>query len=105
MPRPPRPPAQDFTRGNRWVREVALTFDGHDLANVAQEILEILRAADVRVTMFLGGQFIRRHPEIVRRMLEDGHQIGNHLVTVSTLLEHSAPRNADCSPRPRSAAE
>jgi peptidoglycan/xylan/chitin deacetylase (PgdA/CDA1 family) len=88
-PRPPRPPAQDFTRGNRWLREVALTFDGHDLANVAEEILEILKAADVRVTMFLGGQFIRRHPEMVRRMLGDGHEIGNHLDTHPHLTSYA----------------
>ncbi len=88
-PRPPRPLAQDFTRGNRSVREVALTFDGHDLANVADEILEILKDAHVRVTMFLGGQFIRRHPEIVRRMLADGHQIGNHLDTHPHLTSYA----------------
>ena len=88
-PRPPRLLAQDFTRGNRWVQEVALTFDGHDLANVAGEILEILKAGDVRATMFLGGQFIRRHPEVVRRMLGDGHEIGNHMDTHPHLTSYA----------------
>jgi peptidoglycan/xylan/chitin deacetylase (PgdA/CDA1 family) len=46
---------------------------------VAGEILGILEARDIRVTIFLGGQFIRRHPEIVRRMLGNGHEIGNHM--------------------------
>jgi peptidoglycan/xylan/chitin deacetylase (PgdA/CDA1 family) len=88
-PRPPRLLAQDFTRGNRWIQEVALTFDGHDLANVAGEILEILKAGNIRVTMFLGGQFIRRHPEVVRRMLEDGHEVGNHMDTHPHLTSYA----------------
>jgi peptidoglycan/xylan/chitin deacetylase (PgdA/CDA1 family) len=58
-----------------------LTFDGGSEANVAGEILDSLRAANVRATMFLTGQFIRLHPGWVRRMVADGHEIANHLDT------------------------
>jgi peptidoglycan/xylan/chitin deacetylase (PgdA/CDA1 family) len=56
-----------------------LTFDGGSEANVAGEILDSLRARSVRATMFLTGQFIRVHPDWVRRMVADGHEVGNHL--------------------------
>ncbi len=88
LPRPlTRPPAcpsapamsDDITRGPATHREVAFTFDGGDEANIAPEILDALRARGVRATMFLTGQFIRRYPDLVRRMLAEGHEIGNHL--------------------------
>jgi peptidoglycan/xylan/chitin deacetylase (PgdA/CDA1 family) len=62
-------------------REIALTFDGGSEANVAGEILDSLRAANVRATMFLTGQFIRIHPDWVRRMVAEGHEVANHLDT------------------------
>jgi peptidoglycan/xylan/chitin deacetylase (PgdA/CDA1 family) len=68
-----------MTRGDTSVREIALTFDGGSEANAAGEILDSLRARNVRATMFLTGQFIRLHPEWVRRIVADGHEVGNHL--------------------------
>src|SRR5512147_1994724 len=65
----PRAPAEDIKRGDLSRREVALTFDGGSEANVVGEILDSLRAANVRVTVFLTGQFIRLHPDWVRRMI------------------------------------
>lgn len=73
--------AEDNTRGALTAREIALTFDGGSEANVAGEILDRLRAANVRATMFLTGQFIRIHPGWVRRMVADGHDVANHLDT------------------------
>jgi peptidoglycan-N-acetylglucosamine deacetylase len=71
----------DITRGDMSIREIALTFDGGSEANVAGEILDTLRGHNVRATMFLTGQFIRLHPDWVRRMIADGHEVGNHLDT------------------------
>lgn len=77
----PRATAEDIKRGGLSRREVALTFDGGSEANVVGEILDSLRAANVRVTIFLTGQFIRLHPDWVRRMATDGHEIANHTDT------------------------
>ncbi|HEX7629590.1 MAG TPA: polysaccharide deacetylase family protein [Candidatus Methylomirabilis sp.] len=78
-PRPlPRVVADDITRGDLTVREVAFTFDGGDEANVAGEILDILWARRIQTTIFLTGQFIRVHPDLVRRMVDEGHEVGNH---------------------------
>jgi len=69
---------EDFTRGSRVISEIAFTFDGHGEANVTGEILDTLQARGVRATMFLGGQFVRLFPDLVRRMVAEGHEIANH---------------------------
>ncbi len=69
------------SRGSINSMEVALTFDGGNDAGEAEEILHILRARGTKTTIFLTGEFIRRHPAMVKRMLEDGHEIGNHTMT------------------------
>ncbi len=81
-PRPlPRVVADDITRGDLTVREVAFTFDGGAEDNVAGEILDILWARKIQATMFLTGGFIRSHPDLVRRMVDEGHEVGNHTDT------------------------
>lgn len=57
---------------------VYLTFDaGYENGNVAK-ILDVLREKDVRGTFFILLNLIDREPELVRRMHEEGHLIGNH---------------------------
>jgi len=57
---------------------VALTFDGGSLDRGTKEILEILKTAGVRCTMFLTGDFILKYKDLVSRIISDGHEIGNH---------------------------
>jgi peptidoglycan/xylan/chitin deacetylase (PgdA/CDA1 family) len=56
----------------------ALTFDGGSLANAAGDILDTLASRGVRSTMFLTGEFIRKYPQVVARIAEEGHELGNH---------------------------
>jgi peptidoglycan/xylan/chitin deacetylase (PgdA/CDA1 family) len=70
--------SKDITRGSYSERKVALTFDGGYLANASGEILDALKSRGVKSTMFLSGTFIRKFPEVVMRMVADGHEIGNH---------------------------
>ncbi len=85
-----RASAEDIQRGDLARREIALTFDGGSDANVVGEILDSLRAANVRATMFVTGQFIRLHPDWVRRMVADGHEVGNHTDTHPHLTTYAA---------------
>ncbi len=57
---------------------VALTFDGGSSAEGADSILAVLKRYGIQVTMFLTGQFIQRYPHLVRQIVADGHQVGNH---------------------------
>jgi peptidoglycan-N-acetylglucosamine deacetylase len=65
-----RGPAQDGS--------VALTFDDGPSAPYTEQILDILREQKVTATFFLCGKNVERHPEIARRILAEGHTIGNH---------------------------
>lgn len=70
--------ARDFTRGDIFSKKIALTFDGDYLDNNAIPILDILKSKKIKVTFFLTGRFIQNYADITLRMLQDGHEIGNH---------------------------
>jgi peptidoglycan/xylan/chitin deacetylase (PgdA/CDA1 family) len=70
--------AKDLTRGSLERKQVALTFDGGSTDNAAQQILDILRQHQLQVTIFLTGGFIEKFPEVTRRIVQDGHEVGNH---------------------------
>jgi len=70
--------ARDFTRGNIHEAKIALTFDGGAGNGAANKILDYLSAKGVHCTMFLTGNFIKNYPDLVRRIVHDGHEVGNH---------------------------
>jgi len=59
-------------------REIALTFDDAPDSNFTPQILDVLKQEGVRATFFLVGNRIEAHPDMVRRIIEEGHIIGNH---------------------------
>lgn len=61
----------------RKVQCVALTFDDGPIPGTAK-LLDILKAHQARATFFLIGQQVAKYPEMVRREVAEGHQIGNH---------------------------
>ena len=56
---------------------IALTFDDGPTKNVDQ-ILPLLDKYDAKATFFLIGNDIEKHPEEAKKIVEAGHQIGNH---------------------------
>ena len=64
-------------RGAR-ARILALTFDDGPSPTFTPPILDELRAAGVRATFFVLGRNVERHPELVRRMHAEGHEIASH---------------------------
>jgi peptidoglycan/xylan/chitin deacetylase (PgdA/CDA1 family) len=67
-----------YRHGARRGDRVALTFDDGPNPPRTEQILEILRRADARATFFVIGRWAERFPETIRRILADGHLIGNH---------------------------
>lgn len=59
-------------------RRVALTFDDGPIPEATPEILDILHRYDVKATFFLVGDNVRKHPELLRRILAEGHAVGSH---------------------------
>lgn len=64
--------------GSSDKREIALTFDDAPDDQFTPQVLDILKKEGVRATFFVVGNRVQAHPEIVRRMVKEGHVIGNH---------------------------
>jgi len=56
----------------------SLTFDGGSITAGADSILDILKKNNIKTTFFLTGKFIIKNPEITQKIIDDGHEIGNH---------------------------
>ena len=59
-------------------RVMALTFDDGPSAEWTPGVLDALKTAGVTATFFILGRNARAHPEIVRRIRDDGHEIASH---------------------------
>ena len=65
-------------RGPAHGGNVALTFDDGPSSPYTGQILDLLRERGVMATFFLCGKNVERHPEIARRIVAEGHTVGNH---------------------------
>ena len=64
--------------GDAGEKKIYLTFDcGYENGNTSQ-ILDALKKHNAPATFFVVGHFLESAPEIVKRMVEDGHTVGNH---------------------------
>ncbi|MBE2204198.1 MAG: glycosyltransferase [Chthoniobacterales bacterium] len=70
---------------------VALTFDDGPDPDWTPAILDILKAHHISATFFVVGSEAERYPELVQRIVAEGHEIGNHTFTHSNLAEAPAP--------------
>jgi peptidoglycan/xylan/chitin deacetylase (PgdA/CDA1 family) len=69
-----------------------MTFDdGPSVGNTAR-LLDILKQRNIKVTFFMIGPNVVAHPEIARRVLAEGHEIGNHSWTHPQLSKLSDQR-------------
>ncbi len=64
---------------------VALTFDDGPRDPDTAQILDVLRDHGVVATFFLIGENVARHPGLARRIVREGHAIGNHSFTHRSL--------------------
>ncbi len=65
---------------------VGLTFDDGPDPATTERLLELLERHGARATFFLVGRRAQAHPELVRRILDAGHEIGNHTQDHDVLL-------------------
>ncbi|MFE9440373.1 bifunctional polysaccharide deacetylase/glycosyltransferase family 2 protein [Streptomyces sp. NPDC006602] len=75
-------------------RTVALTFDGGPDPVWTPRLLDLLRKHHAHATFFLFGAQAARHPELVRRILDEGHEIGSNTYTGADLGSSSRVRTA-----------
>jgi peptidoglycan-N-acetylglucosamine deacetylase len=72
-------------------REVALTFDDGPWPVTTKRVLRVLRRYDVPATFFMIGSLVRQRPRLVRMVLADGQEIGNHTFDHPLTMEHETP--------------
>jgi peptidoglycan/xylan/chitin deacetylase (PgdA/CDA1 family) len=77
-----------FNHGSRTGnREIALVFNAGGGDEGLGEILKLLSDFDLRVTFFVGGDFIRRQPDSARVLAESGHEIGSLFYTYMDMTD------------------
>jgi peptidoglycan-N-acetylglucosamine deacetylase len=60
---------------------IALTYDDGPHATLTPKLLDILKARNVKATFYVIGRNVDQYPGIVKRAVEEGHEIGNHTYT------------------------
>ena len=81
-----------FRAGAADAHKVVLTFDDGPDEEWTPKILDILKANGVKATFFILGREAEDHPELVRRIVDEGHEIGNHSFLHPNLAEVSDAR-------------
>ena len=93
-----------ITRGPRDRPRAALTFDDGP-GPTTPAVLDALAEAGARATFFVLGRQAERHPELVRRIVADGHQLANHGYDHGVLIFRGAGHVEDQLRRAERAAE
>ena len=65
-------------RGSATRPAVALTFDDGPTEPNTSRILDVLKAHGVKATFFVLGVNAERHPDVIKRLVAEGHEVGNH---------------------------
>lgn len=73
-------PAVKNTPGNdsAEIRRVALTFDDGPHPVYTEKLLDALKERGVKATFFVTGEHAELHPDVIKRIHDEGHLIGNH---------------------------
>ena len=67
---------------------VYLTFDDGPIPESTPFILDTLKEHGVKATFFVVGENVKRYPDLFRRIISEGHSIGNHTYNHMGSLKH-----------------
>src|ERR1019366_5764782 len=81
-------------RGPQEGKRIAVTFDDGPASPFTEQTLAILRAHEVPATFFLCGKNVEGNPDLARRIVAEGHAVGNHTYSHLLLYFQSRPRIA-----------
>jgi peptidoglycan-N-acetylglucosamine deacetylase len=73
--------AEPICRGDGLKKQVALTFDDGPDPDYTLQILGLLEKYAARATFFVLGEHVQCYPEIVRKLVNSGQEVGNHSFT------------------------
>lgn len=80
--------------GGQVPQNIALTFDDGPDPKWTIPILDVLKAKGVPATFFILGQNANRNTDIIRRIVQEGHELGNHTYTHPN-LSGASPQEVD----------
>lgn len=64
--------------GDTSKKDIYLTFDNGYENGFTPKFLDVLKKHDVPATFFITGHYIKTNPDLVKRMVNEGHIVGNH---------------------------
>lgn len=67
--------------GSADEKVIYLTFDAGYENNYTESILDTLKKHEAPAAFFLVGSYIKNNPELIKRMVDEGHIVGNHTMT------------------------
>ena len=67
-----------FLSGSSKSNKIALTFDDGPSEVTSDQVLDILKQYNVKATFFLMGQNVSKYPQVVARMVNEGHIVAGH---------------------------
>ena len=73
--------------GDTSQKIIFLTFDEGYENGYTGQILDVLKANNVKAAFFITGPYLKEHQDLVRRMVDEGHTVGNHTIHHPSLAE------------------
>lgn len=73
--------------GDTSQKSIYLTFDEGYENGYTPIILDVLKKNEVKSIFFVTGSYIEKNPELIKRMLQEGHKVGNHTINHPSLPE------------------
>lgn len=70
-------------------KEILLTFDEGYENGYTSQILDVLKEKSCPAVFFVTMPYVKEHPELIRRMIDEGHAVGNHTVSHPSMPEIS----------------
>jgi len=76
--------------GQDGQKTLYLTFDAGYENGHTPKILDVLKDSNVPAAFFLVGTYLKQNPELIKRMTDEGHIVGNHTMTHGDMSKKSA---------------
>lgn len=93
IPKVPPPGARNsYSSVNVNGPYIAMTFDDGPHPSNTPRLLNMLAQRNIKATFFVVGQLAKEHPQIIRRILAEGHEVANHTMSHPTLTRISDDR-------------
>lgn len=73
--------------GNKDEKKIYLTFDEGYENGYSDDILDTLKEKNVKATFFVTMPYVKQNKELIQRMIDEGHIVGNHTVNHPSMPE------------------